>query len=110
MYQEHHGLRSLQISLDYGTLLLVLEFKIIQAFTQIDTVTNLAMVICIDNESSVHINMLFESNWLANFPCPSCCNHKNDVEFTGTANLHMFQVCGIKDVTTTVKNPQATLY
>ena len=36
-----------------------------QALTCIDTVTNLAGVICIDNKSSVHISMLFENNWFA---------------------------------------------
>ena len=34
-----------------------------QALTCIDTVTNLAEVICINNKSSAHISMLFENNW-----------------------------------------------
>jgi hypothetical protein len=33
-----------------------------QALTCIDTVTNLAEVVCIDNKSSVHISMLFKNN------------------------------------------------
>ena len=36
-----------------------------QALTCIDTVTNLAEVMCIDNKSSVHIIMLFKKNWFA---------------------------------------------
>ena len=51
--------------------------------------------------------MLFENNWLAQYPCPSRCIHNNRGEFTGAAFSHMLCVNGIKDVTTTVKNPQA---
>ena len=51
--------------------------------------------------------MLFENNWLARYPRPSRCIHDNGGEFTGAAFLHMLHVNGIKDVTTTVKNPQA---
>ena len=36
-----------------------------QALTCIDTVTNLAEIIHINNKSSKHISMLFENNWLA---------------------------------------------
>ena len=50
--------------------------------------------------------MLFENNWLARYPQPSHCTHDNGGEFTVTAFLHMLHVNGIKDVTTTVKNPQ----
>ena len=77
------------------------------ALTCIDTVTNLVEVIRIDNKSSVHICMLFENNWLAWYPRPSRCIHNNGGEFTGVAFSHMLHANGIKDVTTTVKNPQA---
>ena len=78
-----------------------------QALTCIDAVTNLAEIIRINNKTSTHISMIFENNWLARYPRPSRCIHDNDGEFTGMAFLHMLQVNGIKDVTTTVKNPQA---
>ena len=78
-----------------------------QALTCIDTVTNLAEIICINNKTSTHISMLFENNWLARYPRPSRCIHDNGGEYTGAAFLHMLKVNGIKDVTTTVKNPQA---
>ena len=78
-----------------------------QALTCIDTVTHLAEVICINNKSSKHISLLFENNWLAQYPCPSRCVHNNGGEFTGAAFAHMLWANGIKDVTTTVKNPQA---
>ena len=51
--------------------------------------------------------MLFENNWLAQYPHLSRCVHNNGGEFTGAAFSHMLQANGIKDVTTTVKNPQA---
>ena len=51
--------------------------------------------------------MLFENNWLAWYSRPSCCIHDNGWEFTWAAFIHMLHVHGIKDVTTTVKNPQA---
>ena len=51
--------------------------------------------------------MLFENNRLAQYPRPSRCIHDNGGEFTGAAFLHMLCANGIKDVTTTVKNPQA---
>ena len=78
-----------------------------QALTCIDTGTSLAEVICINNTSSKHISMLFENNWLARYPWPSHCVHNNGGKFMGAAFLHMLHANGIKDVTTTVKNPQA---
>ena len=78
-----------------------------QALTCIDTVTNLAEVPHINNKTSAHISMLFKNNWLARYPRPSRCIHDNGGEFTVAAFLHMLRANGIKDVTTTVKNPQA---
>ena len=49
----------------------------------------------------------FEDYWLAQYPYPSCCIHDNDGEFTGVPFLCMLTVNGIKDVTTTINNPQA---
>ena len=51
--------------------------------------------------------MFFDNNWLAWYPCPSRCIHDNSGEFTGAAFSHMLHANGMKDVTTTVKNPQA---
>ena len=78
-----------------------------QALTCIDTVMNLTEIIRINNKTSTHISMLFENNWLATYPQPLRCIHDNGGEFTGAAFLHMLQVNGIKDITTTLKNPQA---
>ena len=61
----------------------------------------------INNKTSAHISMLFENNWLARYPRPSRCIHDNGGEFTGAAFFYMLRANCIKDVTTTVKNPQA---
>ena len=61
--------------------------------------TNLAEIIRINNKTSAHISMLFENNWLAQYPRPSRCIHDNGGEFTGAAFLHMLRVNGIKDMT-----------
>ena len=71
-------------------------------------VTNLAEVIRIENKTSAHIIMLFENHWLSQYPCPSWCIHDNGGEFTGVPFLYMLTVNGIKDITTTIKNPQAS--
>ena len=44
---------------------------VFHALTCIDTVTNLAEVICIENKTSAHISMLFENQWLSQYPYPS---------------------------------------
>ena len=80
---------------------------VFHALTCIDTVTNLAEVIHIENKTAAHISMLFEYHWLSQYPCPSRCIHDNGGEFTGVPFSHMLTVNGIKDVTTTIKNPQA---
>ena len=51
--------------------------------------------------------MIFENNWLAQYPQPSYCIQDNSGEFTGAAFLHILRVNGIKGITTKVKNPQA---
>ena len=51
--------------------------------------------------------MLFENNWLAWYPCPSCCIHDNGGEFTGAAFAHVLHANRMKDIPATVKNPQA---
>ena len=82
---------------------------VFHALTCIDTVTNLAEVIHIENKTSAHISMLFENHWLSRYPCLSRCIHDNDGEFTGVPFSCMLTVNGIKDVTTTIKNPQVNV-
>jgi transposase InsO family protein len=78
-----------------------------QALTCIDTVTNLAEVVRIENKSSAYIAMRFENEWLSRYPRPMRCIHDNGPEFMGAPFMRMLEVNGIKDVPTTVKNPQA---
>jgi transposase InsO family protein len=77
------------------------------ALTCIDPVTNLTELIRIDSKQSLHVTQLFANCWLSRYPRPNRCLHDNGGEFTG----HPFQALllhhNIKDVPTTVKNPQA---
>ena len=84
-----------------------LQELVFHALTCIDTVSNLAEVICIENKTAAHISILFENHWLSRYPHPSWCVHDNGGEFTGVPFLCLLTVNGIKDVTTTIKNPQA---
>jgi transposase InsO family protein len=68
----------------------------------------LAEISSINNKTSEYIALKFENDWLARYPHPERCIHDNGGEFTGAPLLqHMLVLNGIKDVTTTVKNPQA---
>jgi transposase InsO family protein len=80
---------------------------VFQALTCIDTVTNLAEVIRIENKTSSHVAMKFENEWLACYPRPLRCIHDGGAEFVGAAFAHTLFVNGIRNITTTVKNPQA---
>ena len=51
--------------------------------------------------------MLFENNWLVQYPPPSHCKHNNGENFSGVAFLYMILLQGVKDVALTVKNPLA---
>jgi len=77
------------------------------ALTMIDPVSGLSELIRIDNKSSQHVANLFENNWLARYPRPECCIHDNGGEFTGWPFQLVLQQTQIKDVPTTVKNPQS---
>ena len=80
---------------------------IFHALTSIDIVTTLAEITRIDNKMSQHIANCFENSYLARYPRPLRCIHDNGGEFIGAPFQHMLTVNGIKDVPTTVKNPQA---
>jgi transposase InsO family protein len=81
-----------------------LEFM---ALTAIDPVTTLAEIIRIDNKTSAHVAMKFENEWLARYPRPLRCIHDQGTEFTSLPFQHILTINGIKDVPTTVANPQA---
>ncbi len=77
------------------------------ALTCIDPVTNLTELIRIDGKSSAHIGAKFEQQWLSRYPRPARCIHDNGGEFTGEHFQLRLQTNGIKDMPTTIKNPQA---
>eukprot|EP00978_Attheya_sp_CCMP212_P008354 scaffold19697_cov30-Attheya_sp.AAC.1 len=77
------------------------------ALTCIDPVTNLTELIRIDGKTAAHIGAKFEQGWLSRYPRPMQCIHNNGGEFTGEHFQLQLQTNGIKDVPTTVKNPQA---
>jgi transposase InsO family protein len=51
--------------------------------------------------------MLFENGWISRYPRPLRCIHDNGGEFTAGPFQNILRNNGIKDVPTTVKNPQA---
>eukprot|EP00978_Attheya_sp_CCMP212_P012156 scaffold30211_cov54-Attheya_sp.AAC.2 len=77
------------------------------ALTCIDPpVTNLTELIRIDGKSAAHIGAKFEQGWLSRYPRPMRCIHDNRGELTGEHFQLRLQANGIKDVPTTIKNPQ----
>lgn len=81
-----------------------LEFK---ALTCIDPVLNIAELVRINNQSSPHVAMRFENEWLSRYPRPETCVHDPGPEFVGTAFQRILWLNGIKGRPTSVKNPQA---
>ena len=53
--------------------------------------------------------MLFENNWLVQYPPPSHFKHNNGKMFSGVAFLYIILLQGVKDVALTVKNPLAKI-
>ncbi len=51
--------------------------------------------------------MRFENEWLSRYPRPSRCIHDQGPEFMGVDFQRILLLNGIKDVATTIKNPQA---
>jgi transposase InsO family protein len=83
------------------------ELTSFTALTVIDTVTNLAELIRLDNKSSAHVSMQFENCWLSRYPRPTNCIYDQGKEFIGWPFQHTLRRHGIKGRPTSVKNPQA---
>ena len=79
----------------------------LDALTIIDTDTNLTEACSIKHKTAFHVAMKFENTWIARYPKPSRCIHDNGGEFIGEEFQKMLIKHNIKDVPTTVKNPQA---
>ena len=51
--------------------------------------------------------LALDRTWFCRYPRPLRCIHDNGKEFTGQEFQEMLQSYGVKDVQTTVRNPQA---
>ena len=80
---------------------------VFNALTCIDPVTNLVELIRINDKSSPYVSNQFENCWLSRYPRCNRCVYDNGGEFIGWPFQGLLQRTGIKNVTTTVKNPQS---
>jgi hypothetical protein len=80
---------------------------VLNALTCIDTCTNLVELVRLDNKTALHMRDKFSQTWLARYPLPTRCVHDNGGEFAGYEFQRRLEVLGIKDVSTTSRNPQA---
>jgi hypothetical protein len=77
------------------------------AFTVIDTVSNLVGLVRIDEKTLAHMARKYTQVWLSRYPWPERCVHNNGGEFVGPEFQFLLQECRIKDAPTSSKNPQA---
>jgi hypothetical protein len=80
---------------------------LLYALTCIDPVSNLVELVRIENKTAAHVDMLFANIWLSRYLKPSRCVHDNGGKFISADFIRILVVNGIKDVPTTVKNPQS---
>jgi hypothetical protein len=79
----------------------------IQALTIIDKATGCPEFVAIQNKSSYHIAILFDSEWLCHYPRPARVAYDNGIEFVSHKFQEMLERYGIKSVATTVRNPKS---
>jgi hypothetical protein len=79
----------------------------IHALTSIDNATGWPEFIAIQNKTSHHIALLFDSEWLCHYPRPARVVFDNGTEFTGSEFQELLNSYGIKPVPTTVRNPKS---
>jgi transposase InsO family protein len=78
-----------------------------RALTIIDTVTNYLEVVCIQNATAQHVGHQFTQTWLSRYPRPDRVIFDQGGEFIEHDFQQVLILHGIKDVPTSVKNPQA---
>jgi hypothetical protein len=79
----------------------------IHALTIIDKATGWPEFIAIKNKTSLHIALLFDSEWLCSYPRPARVVYDNGTEFTGQEFQELLESYGIKPVPTTMRNPKS---
>jgi len=79
----------------------------IRALTVIDKATGWPEFIAIQNKTSYHIAILFDSEWLCRYPRPARVVYDNGSEFVGQEFQELLESYGIKPVATTVRNPRS---
>jgi hypothetical protein len=79
------------------------------ALTCIDPVSNLVEIQRILNKLAAHVGTIFENLWLARYPQPLRCVHDNGGKLVGADFQHVLEINGLKDVPTTIKNPQSNV-
>jgi transposase InsO family protein len=77
------------------------------ALTCIDPVSNLVEIVCIHNKTAAHAITISENSWIARYPQPLRCTHDNSGKFIGNDFQRVLEINCIKDIPTTVKNPQS---
>ena len=82
---------------------------VFNALTCIGPVTNLVEPIRINDKSSPHVSDQFENCLLSRYPRCNICVHDNGGKIIGCPFQGLLQWAGIKNVTTTVKNPQSNV-
>jgi hypothetical protein len=77
------------------------------ALTCINIVTNFPDAIQLHNKTASHVQMQFKNLWLSRYPRPIWSIHDCGTEFMGANFQRILQHFGIKDVSTSVRNPQS---
>ena len=62
-----------------------------------------------ENKTAAHVSQQFENVWLSQYLRPNCCIHDNGGRFIGWYFQQKLHQHGIKDVSTTSRNPQANV-
>ena len=75
----------------------------LNALSIIDTVTNLAELICIPSKSAAHVGLQLENTWLSRYPRPQFLIHDQGPEFMGDGFQAVLRRHRIHNHPTTVK-------
>lgn len=79
----------------------------VYAVTIIDFVTNLTELVQIVTPSALQAAQAMELGWLMQYPCPMRVVHDQGPEYQGSDFQALLTRWGIKNIPTSVQNPQA---